>query len=468
MCKKFRLRFSLLLCAAFCVNISASCAQEANVTSLGAVVQESLQGHPYISAAQAGLDAAQKDIQIEKSAYFPEISASAGVGRVYQDNATSRGLTVDRGAAYSNYKDGSVSMRQLLFDGFETSGRVQAARAQSLSARENFKDAQEQIVMRAGLTYINLYRINMAIGLLNELAQDADDYLERIKSLVNDGAADESELQQAMDVRYMIDSNLSDYQGQLDVVYAAYREVTGHDPAGDYAEPPMLSDKILSEPDEAVALALGEAPVLKAAQYDYEASADGVQVAKAAYYPDVTGELSYNKATKKEVIGGDSVDGRALVRMNWSFSTGMRQNHSVGQSKMRAQESKAREEDLARSLERDIRQAYAQRKAYLNKKEILEKRVKLNEGLLKTLNTQYDGGRVSLLNIMRTQSQFYNARLEQLENSYAIMSEEYTILAQTGRLTDSILNADNVIAQEDASSSSKGPDLESQKLASGN
>ena len=92
-----------------------------------------LNSHPSIEGAKASSEEAAQAKREQFSNYFPTLSASSTAGRIYGDNATSRGLSVTRGAGYSGLWNGSVSAREKIFDGFETSNRVGAAKSRKAS-----------------------------------------------------------------------------------------------------------------------------------------------------------------------------------------------------------------------------------------------------------------------------------------------------------------------------------------------
>ncbi|MCK5375149.1 MAG: TolC family protein, partial [Alphaproteobacteria bacterium] len=91
--------------------------------SVREAVVYALESNPAIEGARAACEVTRYEKKAEFSHYLPELNASFTAGRIYQDNATSRGLNVTRGAAYSGYGEGSIALRQMLFDGLETGNR---------------------------------------------------------------------------------------------------------------------------------------------------------------------------------------------------------------------------------------------------------------------------------------------------------------------------------------------------------
>ena len=399
-----------------------------------------LENHPSIKGAQSGYKAAEQGQHAELSGYFPEVTINTSLGRVYQDNATSRGLSVTRGAAYSGYGEGNIALRQTIFDGHETSSRVDAAGARAKSLSFNVKDMEQVVALRAAQNYIEVLRIRAAMGLLNEQAEVIDDYKERISSMVDEGVADEAELQQAKDVAMIIESFYADYEGQLSIAKADYFEAVGREFSAESVEPVSIGEHIYKDIDLSIKLAKSEHPALKSAKLGAEAAEYEIGAEKAQFYPDFTGELSYLKSDKDDVIGGENVDARALVRMNWDFSVGGKQIAQLRQREYSHKEARSNYNSLEREVERDIYQAYAHYETLLRKQDLIKQREDLNAKLVESYKIQFEGARISLLNLMRAESQLFKAHLERSDNYYNLLSAEYLILASMGVLKNVMMN----------------------------
>ncbi|MCB1782413.1 MAG: TolC family protein [Alphaproteobacteria bacterium] len=439
-------KFGFLMCLALPVYLAGV---PAYAGTLQDAVRTAVQNHPSVTAADAGYMASLRQAQEERSAYFPELSASGTAGRIYEDNATSRGLETTRGAAYSGFGEASLTMRQVIFDGMETSNRVAAANSEAKSMKSSLEETQEQIAMRASQAYIEVLRTRAAVNLILAEKKKIAEYQSRIKAMFDQGGADESELQQARDVSMIIESSLAEYQGQKEVAEAAYLEATGMMPDNEMVVPETLSAVIPETAEDAFDAAMSNHAGLRSAQQEADAADKGVNIARAAYFPDFTGELSYLKSDKKDVIGGELEDRRAVVRMNWNFSTGGEQKAEVSRQKHLYREALAKTDEMKRAIKRDIYQAYAQYRAVIKKAGLSKERVDLNKKLYKAYERQFEGSRINLLQLMRANSQLFNAQLEENDNKYTLLSVQYQVLASIGYLK-SALDAAEIVKAEGA------------------
>lgn len=419
-----------------CLSLIFSDARAVSAQSLRDAVTYAIDNHPAIEGAKAAQEAAQYGRRAERSHYYPELSVGLSAGRVYQDNSTSRGLTVSRGAAYSGYGEGNLAVRQMLFDGLKTKSRVDAAQARVQSQHYSMLDTQGEVAARVVRSYIDVISLRRALFLLSEQSEALVDYQDRINSMVERGVADDAELQQARDVSMVVDSVKTEYEGRLLSAEAVYYEAVGKAPPVDMVLPSSVSELVEQDLDEIVALAKAKHPVIKAAKMRSEAAGLDKDAELGKLYPDLAGELSYNKVDKMDVIGGESEDARAILKMNWNFSTGGREMAAVSQKKSEYQEAMYKAQEMERQIERDIKEAYARYLTFWRKAELSMGRVELNEKLFDTYKSQFEASRISLLSLMQAQSQLFRAKLEHSDNSFNLLAAQYSALAARGDLVD--------------------------------
>jgi adhesin transport system outer membrane protein len=406
--------------------------------TLQEAVQVTLQSHPSIQTAKTGSNIAAQEKREQFSGYFPQVAIAGQGGRVYQDNATSRGFTTTRGAAYSNYWEGSLTARQMLYDGFETRNRVDSARARIKSADLNALDVEERVAFGVVQAYIDTLRARAGLTMLKAHAEKVADYESRIKTMVDDGAANEAEYQQARDIRVILENMTVEYEGQLRAAEAYYTELTGTIPTGEMDIPVLHAELIPEDVNEAVADAKKNHPALRSASFMTRSAAFDAKAEKGALYPDIDGELSYFESEKADVIGGEVTDGRAVVRVNWDLETGGAQLARIEQKRLKEKETASRAQELERQIERAIRLAYSEYKTALAQADTQERRYSLNEKLFETYKVQFDGARITLLQLMQSDNQLFTTELEKMNGKFRLLAARYAILAGMGRLKESL------------------------------
>lgn len=401
-------------------------------------VADALSHHPGVVAAVANREAIEAEKTEVRSRFFPQVSLRGTGGRNYADNSTSRGLNVTRGAGYSWLWEGTVTVTQHIWNGFETEKRVDAAEARQESAVFTIADVQEELGLRAVIAYLDVLRAQEALALLQEHGIKIDGYINRIKAMVEAGAADESMIVQATDIRAQLANSIVNSESQLRVSLAGFAEVVGRDPQDKLLKPVPALGFFPETVDAAVTYAVDHHPVIKAAALQKSAYERELEAEKASIYPDFTGELSYYGRDQADLIGGEVRDAKAVVRMNWDYGLGGAYNARVKRTMYRKAESRARMEELKRQIEREILVAYSDRQAAMEQVAIQKERLELNRELLNTYESQFEAARVNLFQLLQTDNALFNARMAVLNGEYRLLASQFAVLASMGRLLEAL------------------------------
>jgi len=323
---------------------------------------------------------------------------------------------------------------------------VDAAEQKKHAAAYILLDAREHLALRVAQAYTNLLRARSALGMISHQHQKSKDYIGRISSMVKQGAADETELQQAKDMQMALEGMYADFKGQVRMAEADYMEAVGRQPSGALERPVPRNDLLPDDINIALEYVKKDHPALKAAEHSSDSARYDIRAERASLFPDFTGELSYMKADKRDIIGGEVVDGKAVVRMNWNLQTGGAQMSRIQKKKYQHEQALARIEETRRQVERGVRMAYAEKNAALEQLNTMVKRVMLGEQMLDTYKAQFEGARITLLQLMQAENQLFGTKLEKLNNEYRVLAANYSILASLGLLQDSLFGIEQASA----------------------
>jgi len=433
-----RIRTTLLAHAGILMMSLCALPAVSQAETLHAAMASALNHHPSIEAAIANRDAFAQERREEWADFYPRLNLRGSGGRGYSDNATSRGLTVTRDAAYSWLWEGGVTLTQPIFDGFETQNRVEAADLRRGSADYNIIDVRETVALRTVITYLDVLRGQETVAAVRAHERRLADYITRIQNMVDEGAADESMLGMARDIKAQLDNTMIDLQGQLRASLATYAEVVGREPDGALALPDAVAGAIPALEEEAIQIARQRHPSLQAAALQTAAQRRAADAEKQFYYPDINGELSYYRKDQAEEIGGEIEDARALIRLNWDISLAGGQAARARQARYRYAESRAQRAETERQIERDIRLAYNDLITARQQLNVLQERVSINEELFTTYEAQFEGALVNLLQLLQAENVLFNARMSMMIGRYRAMAAQYAVLASMGQLQDTM------------------------------
>ena len=420
--------------------IGGFCVPNSHAQTIVEAVNAAISYNPQIEQAKARVGGAEEEENSVRSDFFPALSLGLAGGRIFSYNATSRGLVTTRGAAYSGFGEVNASLQQPIFDGFGTLNRLRSSKSQLESANFELLDVSGQIAFQTVQAYLNVLQARSILIRLQEQEKKVDDYFNRIKTNVEDGGADEAQLQQARDVQVLLNGFVADYNGQLRTAESEYIALTGMPPFVEMVVPTFDVAFIPPSIEEAVAIALTEHPALHGSKQDTKSANYDIDAEKALLYPNVSGELSYSKSDRREEIGGEIEDRRALLRLNWDFETGGGQYARIKQRRYEHAEALAREKEIRTQIENEIRIAYSElevsKRRLMNQKE----RVDLNKKLFETFEVQFEGGLVDLLQLMQADNQLFNTNVEKALLQYRHLASQFAVIAAMGKLQFALQN----------------------------
>lgn len=432
-------RNTILACLTF-IACSASllAPRGAAAETLSQAVMAALDNHPTLEAAIASREAASYNKKEKFSDLFPKLNVRGAGGRIYGDNSTSRGLSVTRGAGYSDYFEGSVTMSQMLFDGFETYRRLDALEARRDAAGQNIIDSRETLAMEVVLTYFDILRGQETLAMMENHREKLGGFRERIRSMVESGAASETMAMQAQDIQVQLENTMANIKGQIAGALSSYRALTGSEPQGPLSLPALPYEFIPENIDLAVEAAKASHPMLQSAVMEEEATLHEAKAEEGILFPDFTGELSYLKRDQDDLIGGEVIDAKAVVRMNWNLSLGGGEIARIKNKKQLHYQSSAERRDIERRLEEEVRKSWADMQTAHMQLSLMNKRRQLNEELVATNKAQFEGSRVNMLQLMQAENALFNAKIALLNADYRYIAAQYKTLANIGRLQEAL------------------------------
>ena len=426
----------LMLGAAAAMGLAMQ-ADSACAESMYEAVQKAVTTHPSIEAAKAAQGATAETVREQRSAYFPELSASITGGRVYADNSTSRGLNVTRGVGYSYLGEGTATLSQRVLDWGETGNKVDAAQARAAAADSTVAGTEETVAIRAIQAYVALLRAGELRDKAKANLKAIREYQEKIAIQVNEGGADEAELNRANDFLLLAENASTGFEGEYQQALADYTEVVGAAPETALKRP-LLPATFPNDLNDAIDVAFATHPHVLSAKEALIASDHDMRAETTSYLPKVKTELSYLKRDQKDVIGGEAVDARALMKMDWNYSIGGAQHARVDRAEYLRAQSKAQLQETYRRVERDVRVAWSALDVVRQQFKTQENRKQATAKVVETYKEQYEGGKRTVVDLMQAESQAFDASVAFANADYGVLNATYTLLAATGQLLPAI------------------------------
>lgn len=385
--------------------------------------------NPEVQARWRGFRIADAERGEARAGYLPQLDALAGAGR--QNNRRPSGET-----GWYSYGSAALTLNQMLFDGFFTRNEVQRLGHAKLVRYYELVEASETATLEALRAYVDVIRYR-------ELVEQAKlNYAEhkvttsQIDERAGAGVGRRVDLEQAVGRLALAESNLLTELANLYDVTARYQRVVGEMPAANLptlAEGIKLKGLPASLP-EAMSLGLSNSPALSAAIENVRASEAGIAARKAAYVPRVDFRASQNWDHNLLGERGRSRDTSIGVVLSYNLYRG----GADEARELKAVETKSQALDLQEKACRDLRQnlasSYSESQRLTEQLAFLDQHRLSSEKSREAYRQQFDIGQRTLLDILDTQNEYFQASRAFINARYNQIIAQARALASMGKL----------------------------------
>ncbi len=412
----------------------------AMATTLEEAVRAALRTNPEVGVVLENRRAVSQELRQARGRLFPEISVRAARGLERTNNSTTRNRQKDGndGAAVDLPRtDASLTIRQLLFDGFDSQAQIERQRARLNSAAQRVRETSEFVALDAVEVYLEALRQRELIAIAKENIRVHENHVALVRAKVEGGAASRADLEQAQARLATARDTLVQADGLRRDADARYQRIIGEDPI-DLSRPVIPVNALPKSVDEAVALAVRFNPTIRVARSDIAIAEAELAATKSSLWPTFNIELTANTSNNGGGVRGPDTRLSALLVMNYNLYRG-------GADIARTREFVARLGEARQRLNQAIRQAEETTRLSWNalanaRDRLVQLRaiVQANEQVREVYKKQFDIGRRTLLDLLDSENQLFLSRSNLVTSEFVEMFGVYRILASTGLLLETL------------------------------
>ncbi|KWR75298.1 TolC family outer membrane protein [Cupriavidus sp. IDO] len=417
--------------AAMC--LAAVLVPAANAQTLQEAVEQAVRTNPDVLATTYHRLAADQGLKQARAGYLPRVDVGAGIGRERLDSTDTRILGLSE--TDLTRKTSSLTLTQMLFDGFAVKSSVEGQKARVASSAYNVGATAEDIALRTVAAYLEVLRREDNVSAAGENLQAHQRIYEQIKERSEGGVGRRADLYQAQSRLALAQDYLRSEEGGLQDARTAYVRLVGAPPSA-LVKPPSLAQAL--PPTEAAALntAMTNHPALKAAQADVDGAEALHSAAKAGLWPRLDLELAVNHDRPGPL--GPSHDRSAMLRLRYNIFRGGADVARISETASQTREAEEALKRTQRQVQESLSLAF---NAYLTSRErltVLKQYVNSGEATREAYALQFSVGRRTLLDLLNAENEYYNARITYLSGQYAELASQYRLFAGMGQLLDTL------------------------------
>jgi outer membrane protein len=421
--------------------VAVTCTLAAADTLEWALVQ-AYQNNPSLNAQRASLRSTDENVPQALSGYRPKLSVTSSDGFNYastlsdtvSQSVSPNSVTYTNLARDFGSRGIGATATQTLYNGSQTANRTRQAESQVMGARETLRVTEQQVLLDASTSYMNLLRDSAILDLNRRNVEVLTEQLKQTRDRFNVGEVTRTDVAQAESRLAAGRSALLGAQSNFVTSEANYRRVIGVDPG--HLAPGTPVDR-LSPAVLIGAINQGEqqSPSVLASAYGIDIAELAVKISEGALYPNLALTASaaknyspaYNilKQTTASVLGVFTVP---LYQGGAEYSAIRQSKETLGQQRLNLDVTR----DQARAT---VVQSWGQLDAAKAQIEATTAQVNAAEIALNGVREEARVGQRTTLDVLNAQQELVNARVALVTAQHDRVVASYTLLAAVGGLS---------------------------------
>ena len=414
------------------VALGIAWAQPAAAMSLSEAVGLGVATHPNIEAAQANRRANDYVLKQAQGRFFPELDVNADIGKQKIDQPEGFGPEIND--VWRQRKQGNVTFRQILFDGFDRANDLYRSQARIAASSHKIMVRSEAVALDVVEAYIDVTRHRDLLVLAARNVERHEQLLKIIRERFDGGRASIGDVQQTEERLDGTRALVAEIAVAYGTAKARFRSAVGEEPGElqqvGYAKglPPTI--------DDVIAFAATKNPRIKAANAEIEVAEFDKEQFKSTLYPTVALEGLAKHGENLDGTPGPDEELMGVVTLNWKvFDGGIRRNR-INELSERQAEKVAEQRIILRELEEQVGINWARLTDGRKQVAAISKQVDRNKKLIKTYLDEYNAGRRNLLDVLDAENTGFLGQFD-LSNANALYKfSSYQLLGNMGTLLD--------------------------------
>lgn len=395
--------------------------------SLRDAVATGIQTNPEYGEVAASRRATDEELNQGRAKYLPSLDMRADTGPEYTDSE----LTDETETLWRYLV--SVTLTQMLFDGFETKYEVARQKARVNSSANRVRETAELVGLSVVESYLEVLRQRQILMIARQNVDAHLSIMDQIKEGVNAGRSTQADFEQSNARLAAARATESQVRQSLRTAEAQYRAEVG-DPPGQLTLPEIPYGNLTQDVDQEVEKALAFSPTLDIFEADIEVAFAEANGTRSTFYPQLDLEVNANQGHNIDGIEGTNRGASALLVMNWNLYRGGADMARSREFIHRHQQSKEARARAARAVENDVRATWASMVSAGERAREFAAQAAANTEVVKAYQDQFNLDRRTLLDVLDAQNELFVSRTNTINSEFLEMFAVFRLLALKGSL----------------------------------
>lgn len=374
----------------------------AQANNLTGIVQQAVISNPEVLARWHAFDASRSERDAARGGFFPRADLYVGAGNE----------TLNDSLQNKNFNRGSASLTliQMLYDGFATRSEVRRLDHVSMARLYEVYDASESVALEVFRSYFDVVRYRKLVNLAEDNYVQHRSVFEQIKLKAKAGVGRRVDLEQASGRLALAEANLLTETSNLHDVSARFQRLVGVIPPKDMEEFVKLTQDIPAEIVAAMKAAIQKNPALLAATENVRSADASVKARQSAYHPKVDFRLRSERDKNLNGVIGSRQDNVAEVVVSWNLFNGGSDSSRVRQYADQLNVARDLRDKACRDLRQTLAIAYNDTRKLTEQMDYLDQHQLSIEKARVAYRKQFDIGQRTLLDVLDTENELFQAK----------------------------------------------------------
>ncbi|MEL1243150.1 TolC family protein [Flavobacterium sp. DGU11] len=330
-----------------------------------------------------------------------------------------------------------ASLSMPLFSGFKLKNSIDASENIYKAQTFNAASTKEQLAMQAIMLYVNLYKAQQSVSLIQENLKSANQRVTDFTAMEQNGLLARNDLLKAQLQSSNIQLTLDDARKKASVIN--YQLVTLLKlPEGTQIQPGDAYFKNAKgiTPSATEAEAIGQRSDLEALRWQQKAAESDIKVAKGDYYPSFALSAGYVALDIQNVVQVYNAVNFG-VGVSYDISGIFKNNKKVKAAQSRAEETKYQVALLTDRVKVQVQEALENYNLSLKQNTVYTQALEQATENYRIVKDKYDNGLVDTNDLLEADVEKLQAQLNETFSKADMTQRYYELLNASGKLTNS-------------------------------
>lgn len=405
--------------------------QAQKVWTLDECINYALEHNLDLQKIQLARQQAEYQWKMSKNAWLPTLSANAGEYFGFGQSPSYTGVYVSDNSSSASF---GANLSMPLFQGLNLFNTAKADALNLQAAEMDQEAARINLMLNVMGFYMQVLFGKESVEIARRQVELSEEQLEKTQQLFENGRVAEADVYESRAQLASDKAVLTQTETDLALSLLTLTQVLEiEDPEGfEISEPEAYfanQELVLGTPQSTIDIALLNQPAMEAARLRVEKSRYDLKATKSAWYPSLdffagysNGLYHYFGDTYPNTPASEQLkrNSRAQlgVSLNIPIFNGMKTKYRVKMTELSIDDQQLSLENTAKTLRKEIQQAYGNAKAAQQKKEASENSLEASRVAYEYAQAGYEMGKKTLLELNESKTRYIKAQSDLLQARY--------------------------------------------------